>query len=205
MMLDGAQRAGLLTRAGFLTVTGAADGSHPVKRGRRVYERFLCGELPPPPADVPPAKPASAGRHHPPALRGARPEPLHRRLPHADGPHRVRVRALRRHRQVPDHGQRRRWSIPSASIVLDGSDRKFNDARELSQVPGQEPGGGPLLRHPVDALRLQARRDARPTGPRWKRSPRPSPRATRSPTCWSALAGSRTFRYRTPDAGEKLP
>ena len=59
--LDANQRAGLLTQAAFLTVTGATDGSHPVKRGKKVYERLLCGELPPPPADVPPPKPASEG------------------------------------------------------------------------------------------------------------------------------------------------
>jgi hypothetical protein len=51
--LNPAQRSGLLTRASFLTVTGATDGSNPVKRGRRIYERLLCNELPPPPNDVP--------------------------------------------------------------------------------------------------------------------------------------------------------
>jgi len=51
--LNSAQRSGLLTRADFLTVTGATDGSHPVKRGRRIYERFFCGVLPPPPNVIP--------------------------------------------------------------------------------------------------------------------------------------------------------
>ena len=59
--LDPNQRAGLLTQAAFLTVTGSTDGSHPVKRGRKVYERILCGELPPPPNDVPPPKTADQG------------------------------------------------------------------------------------------------------------------------------------------------
>jgi hypothetical protein len=59
--LDATQRAGLLTQSAFLTVTGATDGSNPVKRGRKVYERLLCGVLPPPPPNVPPAAPASAG------------------------------------------------------------------------------------------------------------------------------------------------
>ena len=59
--LDPSQRSGLLTQAGFLTLTGATDGSNPVKRGRKVYERLLCGVLPPPPPNVPPPKPASAG------------------------------------------------------------------------------------------------------------------------------------------------
>jgi hypothetical protein len=59
--LDSTQRAGLLTQSAFLTVTGATDGSNPVKRGRKVYERLLCGVLPPPPPNVPPPKPPSAG------------------------------------------------------------------------------------------------------------------------------------------------
>ncbi|HEY1537604.1 MAG TPA: DUF1592 domain-containing protein [Polyangiaceae bacterium] len=61
LSLNPAQRAGLLTQSAFLTVTGATDGSNPVKRGRKVYERLLCGVLPPPPPNVPPAAPASAG------------------------------------------------------------------------------------------------------------------------------------------------
>lgn len=59
--LDANQRLGMLTQSAFLTVTGSTEGSHPVKRGKKVYERLLCGELPPPPADVPPPKPASEG------------------------------------------------------------------------------------------------------------------------------------------------
>ena len=59
--LDATQRAGLLTQSAFLTVTGASDGSNPVKRGRKVYERLLCGTLPPPPPNVPPPAPASQG------------------------------------------------------------------------------------------------------------------------------------------------
>jgi hypothetical protein len=56
-----AQRSGFLTHAGFLTVTGSAEGSHPVRRGKAIYDKLLCRTLPPPPGDVPPPKPASAG------------------------------------------------------------------------------------------------------------------------------------------------
>jgi len=59
--LPAAQRAGLLTQAAFLAVSGNPDGSNPVKRGKRVLTQLLCGTLPPPPAVVPPPKPASAG------------------------------------------------------------------------------------------------------------------------------------------------
>src|SRR5258706_14292435 len=43
--LDPMQRSGILTQAGFLTLTGASDGSNPVKRGPQAYERFLCQTL----------------------------------------------------------------------------------------------------------------------------------------------------------------
>jgi hypothetical protein len=59
--LNPAQRAGLLTHASFLALTGSGEGSNPVRRGHAVYTKLLCHELPPPPANVPPAKPASAG------------------------------------------------------------------------------------------------------------------------------------------------
>lgn len=59
--LNPAQRAGFLTQAGFLALNGALDGSHPVLRGKAVYTKLLCNELPPPPANVPPPKPASEG------------------------------------------------------------------------------------------------------------------------------------------------
>lgn len=55
------ERRGLLTQPAFLTVTGAPNGSNPIKRGKAVFERLLCGDLPPPPPNVPAAKPASAG------------------------------------------------------------------------------------------------------------------------------------------------
>jgi hypothetical protein len=61
MPLDASQRSGILTQTAFLTVTGDTDGSHPVKRGKKIYENILCGELPPPPAVVPPPKEASEG------------------------------------------------------------------------------------------------------------------------------------------------
>jgi len=59
--LNKAERQGILTQTAFLTMNAAADGSHPVKRGKAVFEKLMCGELPPPPPVVPPAKPPSAG------------------------------------------------------------------------------------------------------------------------------------------------
>jgi hypothetical protein len=60
-MLDTSQRLGLLMEPSFLTLTGSPDGSNPIKRGKAVYTKLLCGVLPPPPPNVPPAKPATAG------------------------------------------------------------------------------------------------------------------------------------------------
>jgi hypothetical protein len=60
--LNAAERSGLLTRAAFLTVTSAADGSNPVKRGKRIYEGLMCKVLVPPSnVEIPPAAPPSAG------------------------------------------------------------------------------------------------------------------------------------------------
>jgi hypothetical protein len=59
--LPAAQRAGFLTQGAFLALTGNADGSNPVRRGKAVYTKLLCHTLPPPPANVPAPKPASAG------------------------------------------------------------------------------------------------------------------------------------------------
>ncbi|HVU51243.1 MAG TPA: DUF1592 domain-containing protein [Polyangia bacterium] len=59
--LNPTQRAGLLTQGSFLALTGNADGSNPVRRGKFVYTKLQCQQMPPPPANVPPPAPASAG------------------------------------------------------------------------------------------------------------------------------------------------
>ena len=59
--LNPAQRGGLLTQGSFLALTGNADGSNPVRRGKFVYTKLMCNTLPPPPANVPLPAPASAG------------------------------------------------------------------------------------------------------------------------------------------------
>jgi hypothetical protein len=203
MMLDGAQRAGILTRAGFLTVTGAADGSHPVKRGRRVYERFLCGELPPPPADVPPAKPASQGgttrqryeEHDRNPCTGAchmLMDPIGFSFEHYDG--------IGKYRSMDNGGM----VDSSGSIFLDGQDRKFNDARELSGFLAKSPEVARCFA--TQWMRFAFQRDE-------SEADRASLEAVTQAFAKGdavtdllvSLAGSRTFRYRSPNAGEKLP
>jgi hypothetical protein len=50
---DSLPRAGLLTQPGILALTGREDGSSAIWRGKFVRQALLCGELPPPPANVP--------------------------------------------------------------------------------------------------------------------------------------------------------
>jgi hypothetical protein len=51
--LDPTHRSGLLTLGGVLAAHSKADQSSPVFRGKFIREQLLCGEMPPPPADVP--------------------------------------------------------------------------------------------------------------------------------------------------------
>jgi hypothetical protein len=55
------ERGGLLTLAAFLANSAAAAGSLPPRRGKFVYTRLLCTDLPPPPPDVPAPAEAEPG------------------------------------------------------------------------------------------------------------------------------------------------
>jgi hypothetical protein len=131
--LNPAQRAGVLTQAGLLTVTGSTNGSHPVKRGRRVLERLLCGVLGRPPPVVPPPLPASAGgstrqrfvMHDQNGCTGtchARMDAIGFGLEHYDG--------LGNYRTV-DNGV---TVDATSSLKLDGADHSFDGAVELSKL-----------------------------------------------------------------------
>ncbi len=61
VMLDATQRSGLLTSAGFMSLTGASDGSNPPRRGKAILYKLLCQTLPAPPNVVPDPKPVSPG------------------------------------------------------------------------------------------------------------------------------------------------
>lgn len=52
VMLDPAQRVGVLTQAGVLAVHSLPNQSSPVARGKLVRERFFCQTPPPPPPDL---------------------------------------------------------------------------------------------------------------------------------------------------------
>jgi uncharacterized protein DUF1592/uncharacterized protein DUF1588/uncharacterized protein DUF1595/uncharacterized protein DUF1585/uncharacterized protein DUF1587 len=131
--LDPNQRLGLLTQPSFLSMTGSPDGSNPVKRGKAVYMKLLCGELPPPPPNVPAAKPATAGgttrerfseHDQNECATGCHSlmDPLGFAFEHYDGIGRYRAQ---------DNGQ----AVDSSSkLTLDGSEHTFSDALELTKV-----------------------------------------------------------------------
>ncbi len=50
--LDASQRAGMLTRAGFLTVHASQNLTSPIRRGVYLLKEVLCVKLPSPPANV---------------------------------------------------------------------------------------------------------------------------------------------------------
>jgi hypothetical protein len=201
-MLDGNQRAGLLTRAGFLAVTGATNGSHPIKRGHKIHERLLCLTLPPPPNNVPPAKPPTASgttRQH---------TEEHDKMPCAIACHSImdpigfafeHYDGIGRYRDQ-DNGQ----PVDSTgSIDLDGGKKPFTDAKSLSQV----------LSASTDVAQCFATQWLRYA---FKRNDTEADRASLEAVDAAfadansvkdllvGLVGTRSFRYRTPGTGEKL-
>jgi len=132
-MVDPSQRLGLLMEPSFLTLTGSPDGSNPVKRGKAVYTKLLCGVLPPPPPNVPPAKPATAGgttrqrfteHDQNECAKGCHMlmDPIGYAFEHYDG--------IGRYRTM-DNGQ----PVDSTGTLnLDGADHSFADAVELTKV-----------------------------------------------------------------------
>ena len=133
MQLDPAQRSGLFTQAGFLTVTGATNGSNPVKRGRKIFEGMLCQELPPPPANVPQPKDPSMG--------GTTRERFaeHSSQKCAESCHQLmdpigyafeNFDGIGKYRTMDNGGK-----VDAAThFVIDGTDQNFDGARELAQI-----------------------------------------------------------------------
>jgi hypothetical protein len=201
MSLDPAQRSGLMTRAGFLALTGSPTGSHPVKRGRKVFERFLCGVLPPPPNNVPPPKPASAGG----TTRDRFAE--HATNPCANGCHTLmdpygfpfeHYDGIGRYRTTDNN-------LPvdsSSNVNVDGTMHQVADAVDLSRVLAQSPTAQncfavqwarfALARDTVEADRfsLQTAQTAFATN------------GFKVPEMLVSVASSRSFLYRSLAEGE---
>ena len=200
--LDQDERAGLLTRAGFLTVTGATDGSHPVKRGRRVFERMLCGELPPPPPVVPPARTASMGGttrqrfadHATNPCAGACHQVMDElgfAFEHYDGIGKFRT---------TDNGG---MVDASGAIELDGVKHSFANARELSQMLAKSPTVASCFAKQWLRYAFK-RKDTDADAGSLATVTEAFTKGNSMVDLLVGVTGSRSFRYRTPGNGEKL-
>jgi hypothetical protein len=199
--LPAGQRAGFLTQGAFLALTGNADGSNPVRRGKFVYEKMLCHELPPPPANVPNPKPASAGGTT--RMRFAE----HSQNACAKGCHQVMDPIGFAFENYDGVGKYRTTDngMPvdaTGSITLDGQPRSFKDAIELIGFLAQSPEvrrcfAGEWSRFALsrkdtdaDAASLQAVAAAF------------SADTATVQDLLAAVATMRSFRYRSPSPGE---
>jgi hypothetical protein len=201
--LNSAQRAGLLTQSAFLTVTGSTDGSHPVKRGRKIFERLLCGGLPDPPADVPPPKTAAEGgttrerfaehsSNKCAVTCHSLMDPLGFAFENYDGIGKYRVK---------DNGG---MVDATGQYELDGAMKSFNDARDLVHLLADSPTVRDCvatqwarfalrrLETKADRASLEAIAGAFGNGGNNLRD------------LLVGVAGSRSFRYRAPSEGEML-
>ncbi|HVY41280.1 MAG TPA: DUF1592 domain-containing protein [Polyangia bacterium] len=201
--LDGTQRSGLLTLAGFLTVTGASDGSSPVRRGHAIYTRLLCNVLPNPPNNVPPPQPPTPGlttrdrflQHDQNSCTGAchnAMDPIGYGFENYDGI--GQFRTTDQNLPVDASGQ----------IQLNGSMQTFPDAVALTKMLASSP----------DVQSCFARQWTRYALNRWDTSAdlasvQAAAKAFQTSgdmrDLIAAVATSRTFRYRAPAAGEVLP
>jgi len=202
--LPAGQRKGLLTLAGFLTVTGATDGSSPVRRGHAVYTRLLCGILPDPPNNVPPPQPPTPGlttrqrfvQHDQNACTGgchSAMDPIGFGYEHYDGVGQFRTTD----ENLPVDS--------SGSVTLDGQAQTFPDALALAG----------LLTASAEVQTCFATQWMRYALNRWDT---PADLASIQSAAQSfqasglnmreliaAVASSRTFRFRAPAPGEMLP
>jgi len=201
---DATQRAGILTLAGFLAVNGASDGSSPVLRGHAVLTRLMCLKVPDPPANVPPPKPPAPGlttrqrfeEHDMQACTGGchvAMDPIGFGFEHYDGI--GRYRTTDQNLPVDSTG----------AILLDGKMQTFPDAVALGKLLAassqvQSCLATHVMRYalnrwdaPADAASIDSARTAFQTG------------GLNIRTLMTSVATSRTFRYRTPAAGEVLP
>lgn len=198
---DPAQRAGLLTLAGFLTVNAAADGSSPVRRGHAVYTRLLCQTLPDPPGNVPPPAPPTPG------LTTRARFTKHDQNACTGGCHKVMDPIGFGYERYDGLGQYRTMdqNLPvdsSGSIDLDGKTQTFADGVALSRLLAASPEVQACFTTQILRYALN----------RWD-SPADLASIQKATSAFTAakldmrelivaLATSRTFRYRSPGTGE---
>ena len=199
--LNPMQRGGLLTQGSFLALTGNADGSNPVRRGKFVYTKLMCASLPPPPANVPLPKPASAGG----TTRQRFTE--HDQNSCAKGCHTVMDPIGFAFENYDGIGQYRTMDNGSpvdatGSVTLDGKTQTFTDAVGLVGLLAKSPAvracfAGEWSRFALS--RVDSTADAA--------SLQATATAVASDTAtiqdlMAAVATMRSFRYRSPSPGE---
>ena len=199
--LDPTQRAGFMTQGSFLALTGNADGSNPVRRGKFVYTKLLCNPMPPPPANVPPPAPASAG-----GTTRQRFE-THDQNACAKGCHGLMDPIGFGFENYDGIGQWRTTdnNLPvdaTGSITLDGTNQTFNNAVGLTALLAKSPEvrdcfSGEWLRYalaradtPADAASMQATNAAFASD------------TASLQDLIAATATVRSFRYRSLSPGE---
>jgi hypothetical protein len=202
--LNGEQRAGFLTQPGFLALTGAADGSHPVRRGKALYEKILCRELPPPPANVTPAKPASAGgttrerfaeHDNNECARGCHAliDPLGFAFEHYDG--------IGKYRTM-DNGKA---VDASGEVSLDGAPKRFAGAVELTRHLAGSAEARRCFATQWVRFALARQDSAADAASIETAAAAFSAESASVRDLMTAVATIRSFRYRVPSAGEVLP
>jgi hypothetical protein len=203
--LPAGERGGLLTLSGFLANTGAADGSVPPRRGKFVYTRLLCTDLPPPPNEIPAVTPPMPG-----LTTRARFE-LHDENPCAAGCHSILdgigfafehydgIGAYRTLEEGAPVDSATSYAFDDVNLV------PLADAVELGRVLAAEPlvqacFAKQWLRYALHRPEATADTASLDAATAAFRSAGGSIREL-----WVALASSRTFRYRTPAPDEVLP
>jgi hypothetical protein len=201
--LPAAQRSGLLTTAAWLTLNGDPAGSNPVYRGHSLYTQMLCGIIPAPPPNVPPPAAASAGGTTRQRFQ------MHDQQACAGGCHSLMDPYGYTFENYDGLGEWRTTdnSLPvdaSIAIALDGKSVTVANAVAMTPLLAQSPtaqecftaqwltyGLGRTVTSD-DAASAQAAQTAFESA------------NFKVTTLLSSLASSRTFRYRTPSAGEVL-
>jgi hypothetical protein len=201
--LPAAQRSGLLTTAAWLTLNGDPAGSNPVYRGHSLYTQMLCGIIPAPPPNVPPPAAASAGGTTRQRFQ------MHDQQACAVGCHSLMDPYGYTFENYDGLGEWRTTdnSLPvdaSIAIALDGKSVTVANAVAMTPLLAQSPtaqecftaqwltyGLGRTVTSD-DAASAQAAQTAFESA------------NFKVTTLLSSLASSRTFRYRTPSAGEVL-
>jgi hypothetical protein len=202
--LPSAERGGLLSLAGFLANTGSADGSVPPRRGKFVYTRMLCTELPPPPNDVPAVTPPMPG-----LTTRARFE-QHDENPCAAGCHSILdglgfafehydgIGAYRSTEEGAPVNAATSYAFDEVNPVA------FADALELGRVLAAEPLAQACFAKQWLRYALRRHEAGGDTSSLQAVTTTFRSQAGSIPELWVALATSRTFRYRAPASDEVL-